>query len=251
MPVEITRWRDAVSDPELQLLMNLSRWVPAIRGLGRVVVAIRALYRRKRRAAVMAEVLGVRMVLDPHEYVDSALLFFPQFYDPAEFGYLRRVLKPGHTFLDAGCNIGIYSLVASRLVGNMGHVLAIDADPFSVERCALNAKLSGCDNISVLHRGLSDKTETLCLGIVDGNRGSTSFTADDQTNAIMVDCVSLPDLLLQIGRTRVDYAKFDIEGYGIKVLSKFLKSTPAIEWPRGIIAEKGSRIGIALLNTWL
>ncbi|PYQ14443.1 MAG: hypothetical protein DMF80_12595 [Acidobacteria bacterium] len=46
-----------------------------------------------------------------------------------DLGILRNVLQPGDTFLDVGANHGTYSIVASKLVGPDGAVVAVEAIP--------------------------------------------------------------------------------------------------------------------------
>jgi hypothetical protein len=43
--------------------------------------------------------------------------------------FLSTVFRPGDTVIDVGANIGVLSLLASRLVGPSGRVLAIEAHP--------------------------------------------------------------------------------------------------------------------------
>src|SRR5260370_37638450 len=38
-------------------------------------------------------------------------------------------LRPGMTFYDVGANIGVFSLMAARLVGPEGRVISFEADP--------------------------------------------------------------------------------------------------------------------------
>src|SRR6266403_313613 len=47
-----------------------------------------------------------------------------------------RMLSPGKTFVDAGANFGIYTMVASKLVGEAGRVIAFEptAESFEVLR---------------------------------------------------------------------------------------------------------------------
>lgn len=42
---------------------------------------------------------------------------------------LQKHLKAGMTFYDVGANIGLFSLIAARLVGEKGRVVAFEADP--------------------------------------------------------------------------------------------------------------------------
>ncbi|MDQ3078240.1 MAG: hypothetical protein M3Q83_05285, partial [Pseudomonadota bacterium] len=46
--------------------------------------------------------------------------------EPAVFAAIRDNLKPGDTFVDAGANIGIFSVLAARLVGPSGRVVAVE-----------------------------------------------------------------------------------------------------------------------------
>ena len=47
---------------------------------------------------------------------------------------LQEHLRPGMTFYDVGANIGFFTLVAARVVGNGGRVVAFEADPEIAER---------------------------------------------------------------------------------------------------------------------
>ena len=43
-----------------------------------------------------------------------------------ELIYLERVLSPGKVFVDVGACFGIYAVVAGKIVGNSGRVLAFE-----------------------------------------------------------------------------------------------------------------------------
>ena len=73
--------------------------------------------------------------------------------------WLQRELRAGDVFLDIGANIGIYSLIASHLVGPEGRVFAIE--PHAINAVALleNVSVNGmAGRVSVLTVALSDKT---------------------------------------------------------------------------------------------
>jgi len=145
---------------------------PPVKGAGWLANKLKAFYNRKSRPTVIAEVLGFELELEPAECVDGALLFYPHFYDRREFAFLQRQLQPGETFVDVGANVGIYSLVASQLVGNRGRVISIEADPYSSEKLISNVRRNNIRNIEVEQIGVSDSSETLLLHQqTAGNRG--------------------------------------------------------------------------------
>ena len=220
------------------MLLAVTRRLPKVRGSGRIGHAIANFYRRKPRAAVMTSVFGFRMRLDPMEYVEADILFVPQIYDRRELNHLRRVLRPGDVFVDLGANVGLYALVASRLVGATGRVYAVDADLYSIERLTEHVALNGLSNVVAIHAGVSDREEIRRLGINQrGNRGASSFSADGEVN-VDVRCHSLAQLIRPYGVTSFSAAKLDIEGFGYRVLDNVLREADSSAHPRLLIVEK-------------
>jgi FkbM family methyltransferase len=227
---------------ELSLLKAISRSLPRIRGTGRAARLVQQFYNRRKRKRVQARVLGFEMDLDPSESVDGKLLFAPQLYDYREFRLLRRLLKPGDVFLDAGANIGIYSLVASRLVGVTGRVIAVEAGSFNADCLRTNCKLNDLTNVTCVQAGLSDKVEELQLACSDyGNRSGNSFL---KTSSITetVSCMPLLDILQSLNLDRVNGAKLDIEGFEFRVLDAFFLTAPPHLFPDFFIFEHNNAL---------
>ena len=223
---------------ELYMLRLMSRNLPRVRGAGRIGDWCRRIYQRKPRPPVVTDVLGFQMRLNPMEFVDGHLLFVPQIYDHRELKALQQTIQEGDTFLDVGSYNGFYSLFAAGLVKNSGRVLAIEADPNTARLCGENLRLNGLSNVEVVNCGVSDRHEKLRLGIVPTNRGASSFLADDQARGVEVPCYPLAQILRERKITTVKAAKFDIEGFGSRVLRQFLNDWPAEHLPRTLIVEK-------------
>lgn len=69
---------------------------------------------------------------------------------PSSFGmqdsesvFRRLELKPGMTFVDAGCGAGEYSLRAARQLGETGRVVALDAAAQSIDWLNANGRTPG------------------------------------------------------------------------------------------------------------
>jgi FkbM family methyltransferase len=224
-------------NPELRFWLSVTRRLPRIRGAGKMAKLIRRCYCRKPRPDVGAQVLNFKMLLDPSDSLESQLLFAPHLYDRKEVSVLNEHVKPGHTFIDAGANVGFYSLIASSLVGKGGTVLAVEADPNNASRLKTNLQLNKVENVRLINAGLSDKTETLRLGLnTSGNRSGHSFLYDGP-DAVNVPCRTLLEMLSSEGIRQVDGAKFDIEGFEFRVLCKFFQDANRDLWPRFIIVE--------------
>jgi len=62
---------------------------------------------------------------------------------------LAAHLKPDRCFFDVGAHVGLYSLVASCLVGPKGKVVAFEPDPLNARLIREHAARNGLSNISV------------------------------------------------------------------------------------------------------
>lgn len=114
--------------------------------------------------------------------------------------YLRdRPIKKGDVVVDAGAYNGIFTIIASRLVGKEGKVLAFEPNK------DLNISKK---NVKTYKIGLWNKLEI--NGFCD--EGATSHIKDEEQNKI----VCVPFDSLNIGK--VDFIKMDIEGAEIEAL---------------------------------
>ena len=111
-------------------LSGAFRPFPYFRGRQRVLNAI-----TPRVGTRVVKVHGTPIRLSLSEYIDRNV--YMGSYEPEETAIVRRLLRPGATFVDAGANIGYFTAVASRAVGVSGRVLAIEPMP------QLFARLSG------------------------------------------------------------------------------------------------------------
>jgi FkbM family methyltransferase len=225
-------------DLELQFLKLVGRCLPPLpHSTGVINRVLRPWYLRKPRGAVDTSAFGLRLRLDPAECVDSRLLFYPQLYDRHEIAFLRQHLQPGGVFLDIGANIGIYALLAGRLVGPGGQVIAVEADPYNYAKLQAHLELNSITNVRALNVGVSDKEESLRLAVNStGNRGGNSFLHPSEDGPV-IPCRPLAAIVRDAGFTRVDGAKFDIEGFEYRVLARFFADVGRELYPRFLVIE--------------
>lgn len=86
---------------------------------------------------------GLWLHLDPRFEMDYA----KGTYEPSIEKAMVTGLAPGSVFYDVGAHIGIFSLLAARIVGESGAVFAFEADPENAERIKEHARRNGLDQI--------------------------------------------------------------------------------------------------------
>ncbi|MCA0301835.1 MAG: FkbM family methyltransferase [Proteobacteria bacterium] len=155
---------------------------------------------------------------------NSLCLYVCGSFEPNEFAFLDRVLKPGMVFIDVGANDGYYTLFAARRVGPTGLVVA--AEPSSRERAHLQRNLgrNGLDNVTVVPAaigaasGLADLH--LAHGVHAGHNTLGAFAHDDVVRASLerVAIEPLDSVVTRLGLAQVDFVKIDVEGAEARVV---------------------------------
>ena len=134
--------------------------------------------------------------------------------------------KEGDIVVDVGAHIGKYSIIASKMVGSKGKVIAIEAHPANYDILKQNIALNKLSNVIVLNYAVHS-TETLVKlyepGQEDGftiyNTIMTNRISSNNQKYIEVKANTLDSLLLQKGGIKqVNWIKIDVEGAEYEVL---------------------------------
>ena len=156
---------------------------------------------------------------------NSLCLYVCGSFEPNEFSFLDRVLKPGMGFVDVGANDGYYTLFAARRVGTGGRVAAVE--PSSRERAHLERNLmrNGIDNVEIVPAALGAAAGHadlhLAHGAHTGHNTLGRFAHDDVVPARIerVPLETLDAVVARLGLTRVDVVKIDVEGAEANVIA--------------------------------
>jgi FkbM family methyltransferase len=150
--------------------------------------------------------------IDPSDYLQT-LVYYTGTFEPHEIKLLTRCLAPGDTFVDAGANIGVHTLVAARAVGPAGRVVSIEASPDNATLLRANIARNHFDHVTVIEGAIGDRAGTVTLRRpANGNRGM--FTLGDVGGDAVCDVpmLRLDDMLDAANVGRVAVVKIDIEG---------------------------------------
>ncbi|MEU4349477.1 FkbM family methyltransferase [Streptomyces sp. NPDC023838] len=157
---------------------------------------------------------GAGFAVDTTDLIQRYLYMYGV-WEPHMTRWLQRRLRPGDTFIDVGSNIGYYGVLASRLVGETGRVVAIEASPTFHRRILRHARLNGCGNIRTVNSAVSDRTQMLTFVLASSrNMGATSTVPYEgpAESTFEIESHPLPEILApqEIANARV--IKIDVEG---------------------------------------
>jgi FkbM family methyltransferase len=146
---------------------------------------------------------------------------------------LAERVKSGMVFYDLGANIGLFTLLAARLVGSRGKVFSFEPDAQTAARLRRNIEHNGFENVSVVEAGIWSSSGTMNFAAADPSspdRGLGRFVVGEGGAGTPMRCVSLDDFIESAAPP--DVIKCDVEGAEVEVFGgaeKFLRmSRPLI-----------------------
>lgn len=181
---------------------------------------------------------GSKMILDPQ---DSLLLSIYPNFEPGETEIVKKFVKKGMTVVDAGANIGYFTLLMARLVGRSGKVHAFEPGRENVELLKKNIALNSRENVIVNDMALSDKAGELNFYISASNPQDHRIIKDlrEKRKSYKVKSITLNDYFKN---SKVDFIKMDIQGAELLALEGAMKIIARCKplliieyWPYGIV----------------
>ena len=143
---------------------------------------------------------------------------------------LQRELKEGMVVLDIGANIGYYALMEAALVGEQGHVYAVEPSPQNYLLLNKNVKLNDFEKvIETFQIGISDRIGVAKLHLASSSNLHTfhpikyNYTQDDylSDNVIDVPTTTISDFAGD--KKKIDLIRMDIEGYEVEAFRGMMK----------------------------
>jgi FkbM family methyltransferase len=144
-------------------------------------------------------------------------------------------LKHGDKFVDVGANIGYYSILAGKIIGEKGQVISIEPVPSSAKILEYNTKLNNLRNVKIIQKVAGEGNTSKTIYTPKGFFGLSSVQNLLYSDSCIVDGVTL-DTFHNISDVKI--LKIDAEGLEYEILQgakKLLGNT------KHVILEASSR----------
>ena len=135
---------------------------------------------------------------------------------------VAKRLRGGMVFYDLGANIGVFTLLAARLVGPNGKVFSFEPDAWVASRLRKNVARNGFENVCVIEAGVWSKS-----GAVNFLPADSAISADHAIGTFVAgengaagtprECVALDDFIATAAPP--DLIKCDVEGAEMEALA--------------------------------
>lgn len=188
------------------------------------------------------------------QYIGRSLKLYGQWCE-SEVDLFSQLVREGDTVVDAGANIGSYSVPLSKIVGPTGTLYAFEPQPVLSSLLSTNLIENNCTNARVLTIALGDETGSVTVPDFDyfkpKNFGGISFTGQRKRVQKTI-CAPLMKLDDVISPSRLRLMKIDVENMELQCLlgarNLITKFKPFIymEFDR----EEFSKDILSLLQKW-
>lgn len=148
-------------------------------------------------------------VVSPRDGLGSFLeVFEEEVYD--------RVLKPqlGDIVIDVGAYVGMFTVKASKTVGEKGTVVAIEPAPGNLQ--FLKENTDGLSNVVTVEKAVSDEIRQQRLYISKASACHSLIYPQEAYYTLKTDTID--NIVRSLQLPRVDYVKIDAEGAELEVL---------------------------------
>jgi len=162
-------------------------------------------------------------------------------YEPQVQKALADRLRPGMTFYEVGANVGFFSLLALRLVGEDGRAFLFEQDPVLFRRLRLNLARNGflcgvCEEKAVRRESTSLQSAHAPLSGVPG-RGLGPIAGDEiESGSTCVESVSIDDYCSS--HPAPDFIQCEVEGTECEVFQG--SANTLRQWHPTIVCEMHS-----------
>lgn len=124
-------------------------------------------------------------------------------------------LEQGDIFVDVGANIGYYTVLASKIVGSEGQVIAFEPMTETFRYLEINCKLNHLKNVTLISKAAWNDECTMLLHFSGGNYGMASITKSEG-DSISIKAVPLDTICEPYNHIKM--LKIDAEGAEYQIL---------------------------------
>lgn len=204
-------------------------------------------------------VFGKTLKVDAGDIIGKHIYYFG-IWEPNLTHWIECRLQRGDLFIDVGASIGYYSLLASKLVGDSGKVVAIEPLPETFGRLEDNLKKNEVRNVRTINAAAWDKTEKVKIFASQKSLSGTTTLMSEWANQwhlkkqLEVDAAPLSVILKPDEIKTARLIKIDVEGAELHVVSDMVswlsqtidKFEIVIELSRSILEAEGKQVGDVL-----
>lgn len=135
---------------------------------------------------------------------------------------VKEILKEGDVVLEAGANIGYYTILESKKVGSSGLVYAVEPIKETFDILKKNIVLNQLKNVKTYNLAFNEKKGNIAINLSSESNLSTPAKTVGSEKQIILNCESLDSFFKD--KKKPNFMRADIEGFEHKLFKGGLET---------------------------
>jgi len=155
-------------------------------------------------------------------------------YEKTTVSLLKKILNEGMNAINIGANIGYFTLIMAKCVGEQGHIISFEPFQRTSEILKKNVEINGYSNIEIVTKGVSNTTKNVDLWVGGGSVynfiSEKSPEHDPRLQKITIEAISI-DEFFKNKKMNIHLAQIDAEGsekYILEGMQEIIKKNPSM-----------------------
>jgi len=155
---------------------------------------------------------GLYFWLNPNKYLDQSIINTGKF-EIESTNVVKKLVEKGDTVLDIGANIGYYTVLFSKIIGEKGKVYAFEPTDYYFKVLLENLDANKIQNCEFFNFGFSYKESEVDIFIGDCS-ATIHWSADTKPlKKEKIKLKSLDSFAQKIKLKKLDFIKIDVDGH--------------------------------------
>jgi len=161
-----------------------------------------------------------RFLANPNDiYLGRSMIAYGEFSE-FEWKLLEQMVRPGAVVIEAGANMGAFTVPLAKRAGRTGMIYAFEPQLVVFQQLCANIALNDLVNVQAFNAGCGERADWLCIGSPEpsatANFGGLSLAALESESGPKVRVETLDEV---IDPARLDLIKADVEGMELAVIN--------------------------------
>ena len=165
----------------------------------------------KEKEIIKKKINDYEMFIDKNGKGIHRDLYLNSSREPISTNIVKSILKKGDIVLEAGANIGYYTILESKKIGDKGMVYAIEPIKENFELLKKNISLNKLKNVKTFNIGFDDKPGEMNISISSESNLNTPMKIENLLRIDKVKSESLDSFFKN--KKKPTFMRMDIEGY--------------------------------------
>jgi FkbM family methyltransferase len=155
---------------------------------------------------------GVKVKL-PAKYIR----YFPSNYEAENFDFLKESIQPNSVVFDIGAHIGLFSIIAAKLIGNGAKIFAFEPAPSTQKVLNQTIAINHLQqNVIPVNAAMGKEPGSITFFVsddeADNSNSLVSYKEDRKLHGIEVKVDNIDHFAAAQKLTQIGFIKIDVEG---------------------------------------